>query len=71
MIELIARANAMAVLEVELLSSRSQLESPEGLSIGPCYSLIVTMDYIEAQEHRKTQTRKEWRMSKIGINKQS
>jgi len=31
MIELIARANAMAVLEVKLLSSRSQLESPEGL----------------------------------------
>jgi len=31
MIELIARANAMAVLEVELLSSRSQLESPKGL----------------------------------------
>jgi len=31
MIELIARANAMAVLEVKLLSSSSQLESPEGL----------------------------------------
>jgi len=31
MIELIARANAMAVLEVKLLSSGSQLESPEGL----------------------------------------
>jgi hypothetical protein len=31
MIELIARANVMAVLEVKLLSSRSQLESPEGL----------------------------------------
>jgi len=31
MIELIARANAMAVLEVKLLSSSSQLESPESL----------------------------------------
>jgi len=31
MIELIARANATAVLEVKLLSSSSQLESPEGL----------------------------------------
>lgn len=31
MIELIARANAMAVLEVKLLSSKSQLESPESL----------------------------------------
>lgn len=31
MIELIARANAIAVLEVKQLSSRSKLESPESL----------------------------------------
>jgi hypothetical protein len=55
MIELIARANAMAVLEVKLLSSRSQLESLEGL----VHWLMFSLGYMEAQEHRKTQTRKE------------
>lgn len=59
MIELIARANAMAVLEVKLLSSRSQLESPE-CSVS---WLLLQSDgydgYMEIQEHGKTQTRKE------------
>jgi hypothetical protein len=63
MMELIARANAMAVLEVELLSSRSQLESPEGLVHWLSY------DGLHGGTRTQTQTRKEWRKLKIGINK--